>query len=164
MAEATTPQQLLTQLQDRRDELVQQAASYRSQAAAQRIRAQEWQAKYDGTMPNRRDPNDLAMVADANAQAANFDRLAADADAQIKIVDAQIVEAEKDIRKYNDGLADATSKGLTGEAANTAAQAHVEEAKAKATTQKVIAYVIGGLVVIAAIVYAWRYLKKKKAA
>ncbi len=150
---------LLQQLTARRDELVHQLSTYRTRASEQRARAAEWQRKYDNTKPNRRDPNDLAMVADATTQAANFDRLASDTESQITVVEAQILRAEDDIRKYNEGLADATKNGLTGEAANIAAQAHVEAAKAKATTQRTIAYVIGALVIIAALVYAWRKLK-----
>lgn len=164
MDSPTTPMELLAQLQQRRDELVQQKAQLLSAAAAQDARAADWQRKYDGTKPNKRDPNDLAMVADARNAAQRLRAQAADIDKQIEMVDAQIVKAQQDIEAYNAGLAKATSEGKVGEAAAVAAQANVEEARARATTQKVVLYVIGGCILIAAIVLAVRYLRKKKPA
>lgn len=160
---AHTPQLLLDQLTARRDELVKQKIAYLAQKEAQLKRVVEWQNKYNNTARRRKDPKDLEMVADAHAQAQVAEQQAAETQKKIDIVDAQIKKAEDDIQTYNAGLADATSKGLTGEAANIAATAHLEAAKATANTQKIIAYVIGGLVLLAGIVIAMRYLLKKKA-
>ncbi len=153
--------QVLAQLQARRDELLAKKAAYLSEAQAQRNRAADWQRKYDSTKPRRRDENDLNMVADANNQARIAEGQAADVQKQIEVVDAQIKDAEKDIQQYNAALADATKNGLTGAAAEVAAQATVEAAKSKAMTYKIVGITVAALVLIIAAVFAWRKLRKR---
>ncbi len=77
---------------------------------------------------------------------------------QIAQVESLIAALMKDMAAYNAALTTATSKGLTGAAAEEAAKAEVERAK---TRRNVITIVAIGALLVLATWLGWKYWKRK---
>lgn len=133
--------QLIAELQAIRDAI---AEKQRALASEQQRRA-SWQQKYDSTTPRRRDPNDLVMVADAQA---NIDRINSEIAALGQSLQAKEQELNK-ARAQRDavdaGAADRMSKG---EDPATAYAGSAAEQETKAVINKVIQVALIGLVVV----------------
>jgi len=94
------------------------------------------------------------QAADANRQQIK------DADAEIERLEKQLADAESAKAKFDQGLADATRKGLTGAAAEEHARAQVEKEKGKK-----VALIVGtiALAITVVVLVLWWVKKRKKA-
>jgi|GEM_PF-6032005 len=157
-----TPNEQLDMLQQQLDKLLSEAADARREEEANMARAADWRRKYAESSNKTKDPHDLEIAAEADAAANVAKARASQIDNSIKQVRERIASTQEDVRKYNAGLADAASKGLTGEAAKVAAAAHVQEAQSKASTMKIVAIAVAVAALVIFIVWVVPKLKSLK--
>lgn len=143
------------------EQIRSQIASKRSEQNAQRERQRQWLEKYNSTRPNRRDPNDLHMAADA---ANHVQRLESEIGA-LNATLTQKLEALESAKRQRDavdrGAADRMAKGDDPTSAYQGSVEERETAELKAKIIRVVLIVLGVLAVAAAITAFIRWRKKR---
>lgn len=133
----------------------------KAEFAEQQQRRNSWQSKYVNTRPNRRDPNDLAMMADAQS---NMDRIAREIDALSDTLRKKEDELGKAIVKRDAVDKAAQDNMAKGQDPGTAYAGSVADLERKQLFNNVIKFVLIGLG-IAAVIYGivvFRRWKRKK--
>lgn len=159
-----TPSEQLDMLQQQLDKLLEEAAEFRREAEAQTARANDWRRKYAESSRKTKDPHDLEIAAEADAAANVALARVTEIEKSIKQVRERIASTQEDVGKYNAGLAEAASKGLTGEAAKVAAAAHVQEAQSRANTMKIVSIAVAVAALVIFIVWVVPKIKSLKKA